>query len=191
MNFMEPEHNPIQVMLDEHEVISKAEEVILKLDHYWERSEQGFVDYVFSLLTFFREFSDKYHHYKEEQVLFPKMADHIDFQMQSMLTELADHHEMFREYTSSIEHYLNNNQFSKTYTVLSKYMEELLDHIAVENDELFVMAEVLFSTDELENMFYSFKDIDIELGESRKAELSNTLTELNLAIDKGHSPERN
>ncbi len=178
-------------MLDEHEIISKAEEVIQKLDHYWERSEEGFVHSVFSLLTFFREFSDKYHHYKEEQVLFPKMAGHIDFQMQSMLTELADHHEMFREYTCSIEYYINNNQFSMTYTVLSKYMEELLDHIAAENDELFVMAEVLFSTDELVNMFYSSKDIDIELGESRKAELSNTLTELNLSIDQGHSRERN
>lgn len=188
---MESEHNPIQVMLDEHEIISKAEELIQKLDHYWERSEGGFVHYVYSLLTFFREFSDKYHHYKEEQVLFPKMADHIDFQMHSMLAELADHHEMFREYTSSIEHYLNNNQCSIAYSVLSKYMDELLDHIAAENDELFVMAEVLFSTDDLENMFYSFKDIDIELGESRKAELSNTLTELNLSIDKDHARERN
>jgi len=165
-------------MLDEHEIISSAEGVIHNLDHWWEKSEDDFVKHVHSLIRFFREYADKYHHFKEEQVLFPKMESLGDFVVDSLISELKEHHEMFREYTQTIEDALNGNQFEKAYTLLCTYMNELLDHIAAENDELFVMAESLFSETELETMYFKFKDIDIDLGEDRKGKLCNLLKDI-------------
>jgi hemerythrin-like domain-containing protein len=172
-------NNPIQIMLDEHEIISSAADVIKKLDHHWERNEDKFIENVHSLVNFFREYSDKYHHYKEEQTLFPTLENLDDFVVNSMVAELKEHHEMFREYTQSIEGHLTERQFTRAYAILCTYMDELLDHIAAENDELFVMAESLLSENELEAMYFKFKDIDIELGEDRKQELQEMLLAIN------------
>jgi hemerythrin-like domain-containing protein len=180
---MENTNNPIQLMLDEHEVISSAEGVIQNLAHRWEKSEEDFINHVRSLLSFFREYSDKFHHYKEEQVLFPELENLGDFVVNSLVSELKEHHEMFRGYTQSIKGLLDDHQFEQAYTILSTYMNELLDHIAAENDELFVMAESLLSASDLETMYFRFKDIDLELGESNKAELCEMLTEIKLSID--------
>ena len=53
-----------------------------------------------------------------------------------------------------------------------------MDHIAVENDELFVLAESLMDEDELETIFFKFKDIDMELGEDGKVKLEESLAPL-------------
>ncbi len=53
-----------------------------------------------------------------------------------------------------------------------------MDHIAVENDEVFQAAETLFSEDEMEKMYYQCLDSDAELGNSTKAELEEQIESL-------------
>jgi hemerythrin-like domain-containing protein len=175
-------HNAIQIMLDEHDIISSAEDVIKKLDQYWQKSEEGFTEHLSALLQFFREYSDQYHHYKEENILFPALEDSDDFVVHSMILEFKEHHEMFREHTQAIEEYLAKGQYGEAYTLLVTYMNELLDHIAAENDEFFVMAESLLSDEELETMYFKFLDIDLELGEGRKEELGKLIEEIKAEI---------
>jgi hemerythrin-like domain-containing protein len=169
-------------MLNEHEIISSAEQSVLLLDRYWEKDEKDFVKYVQTLISFFREYGDKYHHFKEEQVLFPVLENHRDFMMNPLISELNEHHAIFREYSLKIERLLNANQFKKCYTTLCLYMNELLDHIGVEDDELFVMAVSLLTIDELELIYFKFRDIDVELGEDRKVELCNLLSDIEREI---------
>ena len=59
--------------------------------------------------------------------------------------------------------------------------QDLLDHIAAENDELFVLAETLMSEDELETIYFKFKDIDMELGEVNKIELEESIANFALS----------
>ncbi len=179
---MENKRNPIQVMREEHEIIGSAEQTVQLLDRYWKKNEEDFVKQVHSLLRFFREYSDRYHHYKEEQVLFPEMENLNDFALNSLISELKEHHEMFREYTRTIEEHLHTKQSEKAYLILTTYMDELLDHIAAENEELFVMAESLFSETALETMYFRFRDIDMELGAQEKDRLSSLLQGIEAGI---------
>jgi hemerythrin-like domain-containing protein len=172
------EHNPIQTMLDEHEVICQAEEIIEKLDKTWETDSEQYKATVSTLITFFREYADGYHHRKEEEVLFPAVHDHPDFVLQEILEEFETHHEDFREYTGTIEEAINEGDFEKSYKELNNYLQDLLDHIAAENDELFVLAETLMDEEDLETIYFKFKDIDLELGEDRKKELEESVTGL-------------
>ena len=181
---MESYNNPIQVMVDEHRIISSADQTIKQLDQYWKISEVEFEKHVRSLLSFFREYSDKFHHFKEEQVLFQELEEHADFAIPALISELKEHHEIFREHTQTIKMFLDSKQFDKAYAILVTYMNELLDHISVENDELFVMAESLLSYSELETIYYKFKDIDILLGESKKAELVEMLENIQKEISQ-------
>jgi hemerythrin-like domain-containing protein len=90
-------HNPIQVLMDEHEVISSTESIIQSLDKSWEKVENSYVENVNRLLVFFKEYSDGYHHRKEEDVLFKELNKHPDFKLQDIITELEAHHQGFAE----------------------------------------------------------------------------------------------
>ena len=63
-----------------------------------------------------------------------------------------------------------SGNYEESNILLTEYTEKLLDHIAVEDDELFQMAETLLDDNELEKMYYDFQDIDRELGFDIKIE---------------------
>ena len=168
-------YNPIQTMLTEHEIICKTEKVVESLDHYWETNSEIYSEIVTKLIIFFRDYADGNHHRKEEEVLFPSICNHPDFKLQDIIDELEQHHENFRDYTIEIEEALDEKDYEKSYYVLKSYLQELLDHIAVENDELFVLAETLLDEEELETIYFKFKDIDMELGEESKLKLEESI----------------
>jgi hemerythrin-like domain-containing protein len=82
---------------------------------------------------------------------------------------------MFRETVVEIEEAINNKEFEKAQKKLNSFINDLLDHIAVENDELFSMAESLYDEDELKRIFFLFEDKERELGVERKAALADSL----------------
>jgi len=168
-------------MLHEHEVICKTESIIENLNHSWEISSDEYAKIVTTLVTFFREYADSYHHRKEEDVLFPAIKNHPDFILQEIIDEFEQHHEDFRDYTKEIEEAVIEGDFEKSYQELYNYLQDLLDHIAAENDELFVLAESLLGEEDLEAIYFKFKDIDLELGQARKRELENQILTLMIA----------
>lgn len=172
------EHNPLTVMYNEHDVIVKAEKVIKNLANTWENNPEEYAEKVKKLVEFFREYADGYHHRKEEEVLFPAVHDHPDFVLQEIIEEFENHHEDFREYAAEIIESLNDNDYTRSYKILKQYIGDLLDHIAAENDELFVLAENLMDENQLETIYFKFKDIDMELGESRKIDFENLISSL-------------
>lgn len=162
----------IQTLMDEHEVISDVENIIVMLRNYWEIDAGEYEKCVHSLIQFFREYSDKYHHQKEEEVLFPEIKAHHEFIQTDIIDELFMHHDDFRSNVDSIETAIKDKEYDKTQKLLSVYINELLDHIAIEDDELFVMADTLLSEDQLEIVYHKCNDIDLELGVERKEELA-------------------
>lgn len=169
------EHNPIQIMLDEHEVICQTEEIIENLNKTWETDADKYTTTVATLIEFFREYADGFHHRKEEDVLFPAIKDHPDFVLQEIIEEFETHHEDFRAYTVEIENAISDGDFEKSYKELNNYLQDLLDHIGAENDELFPLAEGLMEEEDLKTIYFKFKDIDLELGEERKIELEQSI----------------
>lgn len=172
------ENDPIQTMLNEHAVISSTEDIIRAIDGLWEKDVERFKEITIELVTFYREYADAYHHRKEEEVLFPAIKGHPDFVLQEIIDEFEQHHEDFRDYSTEILEALYAENYEKVYSEMKRYIEDLLDHIGAENDELFVLAESLMEADDLETIFFKFKDIDMELGEDRKKELEKGMANL-------------
>ena len=172
------ENNPITAMYNEHEIIKQAEEVIKNLNQVWETDSEKYVDTATKLVDFFKEYADGYHHRKEEDVLFPAIKDHPDFVLQEIIEEFEEHHEGFREYAAEIREAIADEDYTLSYKTLTRYIDELLDHIAAENEELFVLAENLMDETQLETIYFKFMDIDMELGEARKKEYENKIKQL-------------
>ena len=174
--------NPIQVLLDEHEIIAQVEEIVPMLDHFREAVPDKYDELVRKLIKFFKDYCDKCHHYKEEEVLFMELNDHGAFSQAETLEELLDHHQLFRDKVNKIESELNNKDLTSVQSLLEEYTNELLDHMAVENNEFFIMTESIFSHNEQEIIYHKFKDIDLEFGLGKKEDLENLIDEINLEL---------
>src|SRR3972149_136606 len=96
-------NNPIKVLVDEHEVIRSTEHIIQALDKSWETDENKYAENIVHLLQFFREYSDHFHHSKEEDVLFKELKNNPDFLLPEIINELEEHHQAFRETVAEIE----------------------------------------------------------------------------------------
>ncbi|MDI1353611.1 MAG: hemerythrin domain-containing protein [bacterium] len=176
------ENDPSQLLKNEHKIIVQTESIILAMDGLWEKDAEKYAGMVKQLLHFFREYSDRYHHFKEESILFQEMRNHPDFMLSEIIDELEDHHVAFREYAREIAERLEEKEFKKSQLLIEKYIHQLLDHIAVEDDEFFIMADTLFSDVELEKLYFRFKDVDRALGEEAKKELEKIPGELQRAL---------
>jgi hemerythrin-like domain-containing protein len=171
-------NNPIETLLQEHEIISEAADIIDKLDNLWETDAKAYNKVATGMLEFFSEYADGYHHRKEEDILFPALNDQPNFVLHEMIDEFESHHEDFRNYTNEIRDALKENNFTSSYSTLKEYKEDLLDHIAAENDELFVLAENMIDEGTLESIYFRFQDLEMELGAERKKGLEEMIERL-------------
>jgi hemerythrin-like domain-containing protein len=172
------ENNPMSLLMAEHKVIMGAKEVIEAMNDSWATSGEVYEQVFLQLINFFRKYSDGFHHRKEEDQLFTELRNHPEFMLQSLIDELEEHHESFREQVSKMEQSLTQKNYTLAQSQLSAYFNDLLDHISVEDEELFVMSESLFDENVLERMYFRFKDIDQSLGESSKQELEDSIAKM-------------
>lgn len=173
----------IQVLFDEHEVIANAIDAAKHARALIEKSEKQYETTIRDLIKFFRNYCDNFHHQKEEAVLFPEMKKKNELLADGILKEMFDNHEDFREMLKEIEKSINEKKYLLTQQKLEVYCESLLNHIAVENDEVFQIAETLFSEDELEKIMNQFDDCDIETGIMEKQELAELAEAIRQNLD--------
>ncbi|MBC8266681.1 MAG: hemerythrin domain-containing protein [Flavobacteriales bacterium] len=166
-----------KILYDEHEVIISAVEMIESSESLLNDDPEKWKVFCKKMIYFFRNYADKYHHHKEEQLLFPKISQENEVMGMNIIAEMLENHNDFRDYLSEIEECLNSD-ISKAFLKISDYCEHLSDHISVENEELFISVETLLSENDLETMMYQFQDIDRDLGEVKKKELEESLEEI-------------
>ncbi len=174
--------NPITTLYQEHAIIVDAVEVAREAEKLIEKDNEAYLQTMKLLLHFFRVYSDQYHHHKEEEILFPEMNKKNELLEDGVVKEMFENHEDFRNMINTIENHLNTGEYVKAQQQLQNYTEALLDHIAVENDEVFQMAETLFDESELERIYFRFEDCDREIGEQQKTDLVNQLREIKATL---------
>jgi hemerythrin-like domain-containing protein len=69
----------------------------------------------------------------------------------------------------------DEKKYAVAQAALRRYFNALLDHIAVENDELLPMTESIFGPGDLEKIYFRFKDIDNELGADVKRAIESKM----------------
>jgi len=170
----------LEVLYNEHEIIKSIINHREKISSLAKSNPGQYKNTITELIGFFRNYADKFHHYKEEKLLFPLMCEKSEMLKYSLIEEMLDNHRDFRKLVLSIESTVNSENYEETNKLLFEYTEMLLDHIAVEDDELFQMAGTLFDGNELEKMYYDFQDIDRELGLEIKYNLEKMKEKLEL-----------
>lgn len=157
--------NALQQLYDEHETIMAMIDRMRALLDSNDRADRA--DELREILSFFREYADGFHHAKEEKVLFPRLRQ-LAPMLESIVGDLSEHHEMFRETLQLAEATLEAGDWIDVERILDGYASALCDHISAENDELFVVADEMLDEAEKERIAFLFVDCDEERGVGRK-----------------------
>jgi hemerythrin-like domain-containing protein len=170
------------VLYNEHEIIKSVIGFRERISSLSKSDPQKYKNIMNELVNFFRNYADKFHHYKEEKLLFPLLCEKNEMLQESIVREMLENHQDFRNLVKLIETEVKSDNYAESETLLTKYTEMLLDHIAVEDDELFQMADTLFDEDELDKLYHDFQDIDLELGLDIKNEFENISKKLETVL---------
>ncbi len=149
------------MLSDEHKFILK---VIAALKNEAEILETGKIDEKFlrNAIDFIRNYADKLHHAKEEDILF-KEFDKLACEgkthcnpTQQMLYE----HDIGRGFVKNMESGINEKNPRKIIENALGYCQLLQEHISKEDEVLYPMADETIDKKKLEEMYKQFAKID-------------------------------
>ena len=159
---------PTEVLIREHEVIIRALSVLRAMADRIERGQPVRQDDVARLLTFFVEFADRFHHAKEEDLLFPAMVEAGFPGDGGPIGVMLFEHEIGR----GLVRRLRESQLDARFVSAAREYVTLLDnHIEKENGILFRMADQALDRRKQEDLAEAFASIELESGAAMAAQL--------------------
>jgi len=164
----------------EHDAILSGLKILTamasRVDHGLDLDKKGVRDF----LAFLREFGDKCHHGKEENILFPAMvkagAPAKGGPIEVMLSEHARGRELIKQMEASSGGAPDLPKFSRA---AKDYAALLQSHIEKENGVLFPSAEAVLGEQQLDQIYDAFeKHEEKVIGAGRHEELHAILNQL-------------
>jgi hemerythrin-like domain-containing protein len=154
----------------EHDLILQALENLAGARDKIESGQSPPREFFEKALMFLREFADKFHHFKEEYLMFGLLALKKEGAFDGPIGALRYQHERCRkcidEMNRSLDGYANGEDIAITSLLenLAAYISLLRRHIHEEDDTFFPMAEKELSKEEEEILLMQFKKEDEKMG---------------------------
>jgi hemerythrin-like domain-containing protein len=158
--------NPMEKLKAEHQIILRGIELLEKGADLLEKGENISPDYFRKSIDFIRNYADKYHHAKEEDILFVHLGN-VGFSPQNGPVAVMLHeHNQGRGFVSMLE------QANEKYAAGDKkaadsiiknaraYAKLLKNHIQKENIVLYPMAENVLGEDGINGMQSEFDNAE-------------------------------
>jgi hemerythrin-like domain-containing protein len=151
---------PMKKLVDEHtwikRLLAQVPNLIRTLDLTAEPGRQLVRD----VLDFIRNYADRFHHAKEEDILFKYFDEKLDI-LQVMLTD----HESGRSHVRAIAGAVEKQDAATVSEHLAAYRELLTEHIKKENEILYPWMDKEMSDSQIGQMFAAFSDVDVTFGD--------------------------
>ena len=146
---------PMKKLVEEHTMIKKIVGLIPKIIETLDLDSEEGRNRVQGTVDFIRFFADKYHHAKEEDILFKYFDENLD-----IIHTMYKDHEKARSHVRAISEGLKERNKQKVAEHLSAYKELLSEHIEKENEILYVWMDRNLSTHQVGKLFLSFSEAD-------------------------------
>ncbi|WP_315117161.1 hemerythrin domain-containing protein [uncultured Clostridium sp.] len=139
--------NAIELMVEEHKNIKRMLKVIRRYCYKVLKDEN--VDYndFYRIIDFVRNYADKHHHSKEENILFTLMDEEFEMGKKGPITGMLIEHDLGRLYMHNLELALkeleNGNEEAKLDVIANaiSYTDLLNRHIDKEDSIIYTFAE--------------------------------------------------
>ncbi|MFH1364325.1 MAG: hemerythrin domain-containing protein [Candidatus Aenigmatarchaeota archaeon] len=151
---------PTQILSEEHVNILKVIDVLLEECNTIESGKDVDKDFFERVIDFIRNYADKFHHAKEEDILFEKLCDDkVQLQcnpVQQMLYE----HDLGRNFVKGIEIGLKQGDKGMVVDNARNYAHLLREHIEKEDSILYPMADSVLDEKTQKTMLSKFKQAE-------------------------------
>ena len=141
----------VDMLAAEHELIHQVLESLTHAREKIERTEELPREFFEKALKFCSNFADRFHHFKEEYLLFERLAERMNGKVDQYVVQLRREHESGREYLSRINAALDGYdegrqaQTQEVYENLKAFTIQLRHHIHTEDHLFFPMVEQMLT----------------------------------------------
>ncbi|MEK6558932.1 MAG: hemerythrin domain-containing protein [Planctomycetota bacterium] len=164
---------PVKKLVDEHVLIKRLLALIPSVVEYTETSMKVERDLILRCVDFIRNYADKYHHMKEEDILF-KYVDEKAEVIQIMYKD----HDTGRGYVrQSVEGAEKGNKAQIKENLLA-YRELLTQHIKKEDEILYPWIDRQLSTTQVGEVFQKCNAADASVGDALPRKYEKFIIEL-------------
>lgn len=149
---------PIKKLVDEHVLIKRFIALIDPLCEFISASPEVDSKLVLDCVDFIRGYADKYHHMKEEDVLFKKTGEGLD-----IIKVMLEDHTAGRNHVGQVVEGAQKKDKDRIIEHLKAYKELLTQHIKKEDEILYPWIDRGLSTADVGTLYSEFNEKDASL----------------------------
>ncbi|MFP4016279.1 MAG: hemerythrin domain-containing protein [Halanaerobiales bacterium] len=151
---------PIQQLVDEHKVIKRWLALVPTVIKEIDNDPEKIWEWIATGADFSSYYADKYHHAKEEDILFKYSDENLE-----IIQVMYDEHVTGRNHITGIRKAVENRDKEKVEKHLLAYRELLLEHIKKEDEILYPWIDRNLTTNQVGELFSKFAAADNKTGE--------------------------
>jgi hemerythrin-like domain-containing protein len=150
--------NPMEILAKEHGLISEALDSCRLARQQMEEGSNPPAEFFEKMVEFARTFVDKRHHFKEEYLMFGKLAAKHHSELDGEIEALRQQHDHGREFVSEMANALDGYSRGKDAQVtimlenLAPYTTMLRHHILREDRVFYPMVEEVLAQEEMDDL---------------------------------------
>lgn len=148
-----------KILSDEHQNILKVIDVLERAADKIENGAEIKKEFFEKAIDFIRGYADKFHHAKEEDILFKELGkDTVEMHCNPIDQMLVEHDEG-RSFVKQMEEGVEENNREKIVEGARGYVNLLREHISKEDQVLYPMADQVLDEDVEESMLKRFEAV--------------------------------
>jgi hemerythrin-like domain-containing protein len=164
---------PVRKLVEEHTWIKRLLAVVPALVEDMQESGQMDAELMRGALDFIRGYADRYHHMKEEDVLF----EYTDKE-EEVIRVIYEDHDRGRAFVAAAAEAIESADVATLCENLLSYRELLTEHIDKEDDVLYPYIDRGLSTHQVGEIFGRFQQAEDEVGDDVPAKYERFIIEL-------------
>lgn len=146
---------PMQRLVNEHKLIKRLLAVLPAMLRGLDLGAEEGRELALSSVDFIRSFADKYHHAKEEDILFKCFDENLD-----ILKVMHEDHEAGRAHVRAVLEAVKRRDTADAAEHLKAYRELLTEHIKKEDEILYPWLDRQLSDTQVGRLFSAFNEAD-------------------------------
>lgn len=155
--------NVTQLLSDEHQNILKVIDALLNECNDLEKGKALNIAFFEKAIDFIKNYADKFHHAKEEDILFKAMLEELENLHCNPIPVMLHEHETGRGFVKGMEEGLKENNIKQVIENASGYCYLLQEHIYKEDNILYPMAEQALDDKQKDTINKKYNDIEKKL----------------------------
>jgi hemerythrin-like domain-containing protein len=146
---------PMKKLVEEHQWILRLLTLIPTLTEHCDLSLAADQQRMRDAVDFIRSYADKYHHAKEEDILFTYFDQNLD-----IIQVMFEDHKTARAHVLAIHNAIEAKDMATLASHLTAYGELLKDHIKREDEILYPWLDKQLTMQQVGQMFAQFAEVD-------------------------------